>query len=296
MGGSLLALAQKAGARSIAVVGTGKNVGKTVVVRTICDALSKKMLRYGLTSVGRDGEAIDVTDANPKPRLPLHPGALIATAGDLLPSSPACEILDLSRLRNAAGEIVYVAVRQTADYEIAGPPTASGIRRAVQRLYELGASFVVLDGAVDRIAALAGAQHAIVVATGASNVTTIAEAVDEVRALVARLRVPLADPSEPGLFIEGSLAPADIARLLAARETRQVVVRDPTQIAVRGKAFLGIGSRLRLRCERPLDVIAVSVASIGRERYFEPRAFLDAVSVACGVPAFDAYAGTKAAA
>ncbi len=296
VGEALLDLARSSGAHSIAVVGTGKNVGKTVVVRTICDALSDAGTRYGLTSIGRDGEAVDVTDALAKPRLPLRRGALIATARDILPAFPACEIIGLSRTYSAAGPIVYAAVRQRAFYEIVGPPSASGIRVAVDRLFELGASFVVLDGAVDRVAALGGAGHAIVVATGASNSGTPAQAVDDVRALVARLRTPLADPDEPSLQVSGALIASAAAALIARGETRQVVVRDPTQIAIRGKAFLATAGRLRLRCERPLNVIAVTTASIGRDRYFEPRAFLQDVAVACGLPSFDAYAGKMVAA
>lgn len=296
IGESLLDLARSSGANSIAVVGTGKNVGKTVIVRTICDALSDAQTIYGLTSIGRDGEAIDVTDALAKPRLPLRPGALIATARDVLPAFPACEIVGLSRMYSAAGPIVYAAVRQRAYYEIVGPPSASGIRAAVQRLFGHGASFVVLDGAVDRIAALGGGGHAIVVATGASSASTPAQAVDEVRALVARLRTPRVDPSEPSLHVSGALIASAASALIAQGETRQVVVRDPTQIAIRGRAFLATAQRLRLRCERPLNVIAVTVASIGRGGYFEPRAFLHEVANACGLPSFDAYAGKMVAA
>jgi len=296
VGSELLALARRVGARSIAVAGTGKNVGKTVVVSTICEALRAQGTPYGLTSIGRDGEAVDASDARAKPRLLLHPGAVIATASGVLPATPAAQILDLSALASAAGEIVYAAVRQPAYYEIVGPPTASGIRATVRRLFELDAHFVVLDGAVDRIAALAGEQHAVVVAVGASNAGTPAEAISGVRALVARLQIPKVDPAAPALVIEGALTPSAVAKLIAAGETRQIVVRDPTQVAVRGKAFLALAGRLHLRCERPLAVIAVTVASIGRERYFEPRAFLEEVSRATGLPAFDAYAAKMVAA
>ncbi|GAC1388806.1 MAG: hypothetical protein NVSMB31_03550 [Vulcanimicrobiaceae bacterium] len=295
-GAELLKLAKQSACRSIAVVGTGKNVGKTVVVRSLCRALHKASVRFGLTSIGRDGEAIDATDGLAKPRLFLEPQTLLATARDLLPRSPASELLDTSSLASAAGPILYAAVRSPAFYEIAGPPTASGIRACIERLFDLGAEFVVLDGAVDRVAALAGMRHAVVVCTGASNASTPAQALDEVRALVARLSISQVDPGLPSISIEGALTAPAIAALIAARETRQIVVRDPTQIAVRGKAFLGIAGQLVLRCERPLHVVAVTVASIGRERYFEPRRFLHDVAEATGVPAFDVYAGAMVAA
>jgi hypothetical protein len=91
--------------------------------------------------------------------------------------------------------------------------------------------------------------------------------------------------------MEGALTASLAAQLAAARETRQIVVRDPTQIAVSGKAMIGIAERLDIRCERPLHVVAATIASIGRDRYFEPRAFANAVAQATGLPTFDVYAG-----
>jgi hypothetical protein len=117
------------------------------------------------------------------------------------------------------------------------------------------------------------------------------DAVDDIRALVLRLGVPAFDPHKPALKIEGALTAARAARLAAVREERQIVVRDPTQIAMHGKALLGMRGRLDVRCERPLRVVAATVASIGPDRYFEPRAFADAVAHATGLPTFDIYAG-----
>jgi hypothetical protein len=296
VGDALLDLARADGVRSLFVVGTAKNVGKTVAVRAICEAAARRGLRYGLTSIGRDGEAIDASDALAKPRLFLRPPAVVATARDVLPNHPASEILDISSMMTAAGPLVFARVRQPGFYEIVGPPTASGIRDAVRRLREFGTEQTIVDGAIDRVAALAGGDDAIVVATGASGATTPAEAVDEIAALVQRLRVPRFDAREPYLRIDGALTAPIAAALANAGETRQVVVRDPTQIALSGKALLGFAKRLRLRCERPLRVVAATVASIGRDRYFEPASFAAAVAEATGLPTFDVYAANRSAA
>jgi hypothetical protein len=106
------------------------------------------------------------------------------------------------------------------------------------------------------------------------------------------LRLPVADPVRPSLRIEGALTSAFAAQLIAVRETRQIVVRDPTQIALSGKAMIAAAERLDLRCERPLRVVAATIASIGRDRYFEPRSFANEVARATGLPSFDVYAGT----
>lgn len=293
---SLLNVARAHGRRVLFVVGTGKNVGKTVVVRALIERAARGGLRLALTSVGRDGELADVIDAMPKPRLFLQPGTIVATARDVLPRFPASELLASTPLQSAAGAIVYARVRQAGYYELAGPPTASGIRRVVDALDRFGCDQIIVDGAVDRLAALAGGDDAVVVATGAADATTPSAAADAVRALVAKLTIARFDPNEPFLRIEGALDAVNAARIAADADGRQIVVRDPTQIAFSGKAFLGFAQRLALRCERPLNVVAVTVASIGRERYFEPRSFARAIARATGLPVFDLYAATMDAA
>lgn len=296
VGEALLDLAGTGGCRSLFVVGTGKNVGKTVAMRAMAQAAAARGLIAGLTSTGRDGEAVDVADSQAKPRLFLRPGSVVATARNLLPEHPASEVLDITGWPSAAGPVVFARVKRAGFYELAGPPTASRVRECVNRLYEFGCDLAIVDGALDRVAALAGGGDAVIVACGAAAARTMEEAVDDAAALVLRLSIPMADAAKPSLRIAGALTSSLAARLAAAGEKRQVVVRDPTQIAMSGKSMLGVAQRLDLRCERPLRVIAVTIASIGRDRYFEPRAFAQAVARATKLPVFDVYAGTMASA
>jgi hypothetical protein len=296
IGEALLDLARAGGARSLFVVGTGKNVGKTVAMRAIGLAAARRNLIVGLTSTGRDGEAVDVSDSFAKPRLFLTPGSIVATARNLLPEHPASEVLDVTDWPSAAGKVLFARVKRAGFYELAGPPTASRVRECLGRFFEFGCDQAIVDGALDRVAALAGGGDAVIVSCGAGAANTMEEAVDDIHALASRLRVPEMDRAKPALRIDGALTPAIAAQLAAAREARQVVVRDPTQIAMSGKAMLGVARRLDLRCERPLRVVAATVASIGRDRYFEPRAFARAVALATGLPTFDVYAGTMTSA
>lgn len=293
-GDEMLQLALESGARSLFVVGTAKNVGKTVAMRAIYEAAVERGLTPGMTSIGRDGEAIDAGDAQAKPRLFLRPGTVLATARDVLPRSPASATLELSHLQTAAGSLVYVRVEHGAFYELVGPPTASGIREAVDVLGRF-TPFVIVDGAIDRIAALAGGDDAVIVACGAASANTMDDAVSEAAALVRRLRVPQYDGKREALHVDGALTPSLAAQLIAARESRAVVVRDPTQIVLGGKGAISALERLDIRCLRTLNVIAVTVASIGRDRTFEPHEFARAVSAAVALPTFDVYAAERAA-
>ena len=286
VGAAILELAVASNARSIFVVGIGRDVGKTTALRAIYEAASDAYKSIGLASCG--------IASNRKPRLWLKPNTVFVTARDALPRTPAVEIMRLSVLRAAGSALLYARVAAGGFYELAGPPTASGVREVADDLDALS-ELVVIDGAVDRVAALAGAQGAIVVACGAAAAKTMSEAVAEIAALVARLQVPRYDPDEPAIHLEGALTAASAAGFIAARERRQVVVTDPTQIALSGKAGSQALAQLRVRCRRPLRVIAATIASLAEERSFEPRAFARAVADATGLPTFDVYAGAQAA-
>jgi len=288
---ALLGRARAVGARSLAVVGTSKNAGKSVVVAALTEALWRAGEPYGLCSIGRDGEGADALNAAPKPRFFLRAGAQVATAASLVPRSPALEITAVTDERSALGPIVLARVRAPGFIEIAGPPSADALRRIAAALAADG-RFVAIDGAVDRIAALRDGDDAIVVAVGAAGAPTLDHAVDDVAALVARLRLPAFDPDRPFVFVEGALTAAAAAGFARAGEQRQIVVRDPTRVAFAGRAFAEVAARLDLRCERTLRPIACTVAPIGSERAFEPRAFARAVAERTGLPVFDVYAGT----
>jgi len=292
---TLLARARAAGSSSLAVVGTSKNAGKSVVVSALADALERSATPYGLCSIGRDGEAADALDGAPKPRFFLRPGATFATAVGLLPRSPAVEIVALTNERSALGTLALARVRAPGYIEIAGPPSASALRRIVRALANR-VPFVVIDGAVDRIAALRGGDDAVIIAVGAASAPSLGRAVDEVSALVARLRLPRCDCGDERdvVAIAGALTASAAAQYARLRERRQIVVEDGTHVAFGGRTYLELAAGLDLRCRRPLRPIACTVAPLGPERAFEPRAFARAVALATGLPTYDLYANTVA--
>lgn len=291
---ALVERARALGCTSLAVVGTGKNVGKTVTVASICGALERRCEHFGVVSIGRDGEEVDTLEGTSKPRLFFRPGALIATARTLLPSAPAVEIVAQTGERSALGSIVLARVRAAGYYEISGPPSVAGVHRVLELLRRSGAAFLVLDGAVDRLAVLTGRTDAIVVATGAASGTTIERVSRDAGALLARLRLPLFESRKPFYRVAGALTAGEARALAAARERRQIVVRDATRVAFGGALFLELSAYLDLRCEHALCPVATTIASIGPERFLEPRALLRAVADATKLPAYDVYAAACA--
>lgn len=293
-GHALLELARARGSRRIFVVGTAKNVGKTVAARAIYAAALATGLRVALLSTGRDGESFDAVDGVAKPRLFVRPGTVVATAAGALSAGFAAEVLEVLPLETAAGPVTIARIREAAHLELIGPPTATGVARTLERLDRL-ADVVIVDGAIDRVAALAGSGAAVVIATGAAAAATLDDATDAARILAKRLGIAVADAGAPAVSVEGALTASKAAPMIVARETRQVVIGDPTQFALAGRAADAALERLDIRCERPLHPIAATIASIGRGRSFEPLSFARAVAAATGLPAYDVYAGWRVA-
>jgi hypothetical protein len=294
VGKALLERARAGGHTGIAVVGTGKNVGKTVTTVAVYEVLCREGVVVGLTSIGRDGEERDVVEATAKPRLFLHAGTLIATAQSTLSPYPAVEIIQHMKYRSALGPIVLARIRVPGFYEIAGPAGADALQSVMRALRACGAAFTLLDGAVDRIAALREGEDAIVVATGAASDTVPARVVEEVKGLVGKLSLRSADTLRPILRVPGALHAGEAALLAQNGERRQILVRDATRIAFGGTLFLGLAAQLDFRCERTLYPIATTVASMSSKRFFEPVSFLQAVAKATGLPAYDVYAQATA--
>ncbi len=292
---ALYALATAA-ARSVVVVGTAKNAGKTTTFNALRAVAARRGVAIAVTSIGRDGEASDALDSEPKPRVRLAPGTIVALPAGLVPRTPALAILG-SGAESALGATVFARVVLPTTCEIAGPPTARAMRETIERLRALGIGPVFVDGAIDRVAALAGGDDAVIVATGAASGATLASVAAVAADTVARLMLPGRDPScerARVIVVAGALDARDAEELLADARDATVVVEDPTRIAVRGALFAKLRAGVDLRCERPLRVVACTTSPVGRDAALAPRALVAAVARATGLPTFDVVADLAA--
>lgn len=285
-----------AASRSVIVVGTAKNAGKTTAFNALRAVAQRRGVAIAVTSIGRDGEPSDALDVEPKPRVRLAPGTLVALAAGLLPRTPALAILETGA-PSALGATVFARVEIATTCEIAGPPTARAMRATIDRLRTLGTGPVFVDGAIDRIAPLAGGDDAVILATGAVSGATVARVAQVAAAAVQRLTLPGRDPAHERarvVQVHGALDARDAEALLADARDATVVIDDPTRIAVRGALFATLRATVDLRCERPLRVVACTTSPVGRDASLEPRALVEAVARATGLPAFDVVADLAA--
>lgn len=159
---------------SLALIGMSKNAGKTTCLNHIvADWQASGQTRHlALTSIGRDGEAEDILSGRAKPRIYIPAGTIIATAqGALQRCDPLLEILDLSNIRTAFGEVVLCRALSDGYVELAGPSTAEelDVITDLVRKQEPDCLFII-DGALSRRSqAGAGVSEAIILAVSAET-------------------------------------------------------------------------------------------------------------------------------
>lgn len=140
--------------QSLAIIGLSKNAGKTTCLNHIIAAWqdSAQTRPLALTSIGRDGETEDILNGSAKPRIYISTGTLIASAeGALQRSDALLEILELSNIRTALGEVIVCRALSDGYVELAGPSVAEeiGTIENLMRRHEPECLFII-DGALSR--------------------------------------------------------------------------------------------------------------------------------------------------
>lgn len=154
---------------TIAILGTGKNAGKTVALNEFINIASQNSIRIGITSIGRDGERQDIVTFTEKPPIFVPKGTFIATAEGCLQSfSTGYEIIDVTPFQTAMGRVVICEVVEDGYVEIAGPDSNSELKRVCGFMRDIGGDKILIDGALNRkTQASPAVADAVVLSTGA---------------------------------------------------------------------------------------------------------------------------------
>jgi len=171
--------------KSISIIGTAKNVGKTTTLNYMIN-IAKNKYKLGLTSIGRDGESKDEIFSTPKPRIYVEKGTIIATAKQCIFNSDITkEILIATNLKTPLGEILIIRALSDGFVELAGPSKNAELLEIKKILYDLNCDLVIVDGAVNRKSYAAPiVTDATILATGAAFSQDIGKVVNHTSHLV----------------------------------------------------------------------------------------------------------------
>ncbi|KAF0196292.1 MAG: hypothetical protein FD169_909 [Bacillota bacterium] len=187
-------LIKQARFRSVSVVGLAKNAGKTVTLNSIIKQSAGDAVLLGLSSIGYDGEKLDVLSRLAKPRIAVREGTLLATAADtILRATAGLEILAATDFITALGEVLLVRAREAGYVEVAGPDSLAEMRQCIEIMHNRGCELVLVDGALDRIGSAAPTiTEATIVATGAVAGGSLRKILTRTLHVVALFSLPIA--------------------------------------------------------------------------------------------------------
>lgn len=190
--------------KTISIVGMSKNSGKTVTLNHLIGEAMYEDITIGITSIGRDGEGEDVVTETEKPRIFVEDGTLVATAKEMLSLGDAnIEILQVTDYRTPMGNIVIGRVRNSGYIQVAGPQLLSEIRKVSEIMLNMGASFVIIDGALDRISSAdPKISEATILATGAVVSRDMGKTIEETSHTASLLGLEAIEDNEDRTIIK----------------------------------------------------------------------------------------------
>lgn len=252
---ALLDLAGLEGLESLALIGLSKNAGKTTILNHIISAwqASGQTRPLALTSIGRDGEKEDIVSGRPKPRIYIPSGTLIASASGALQRSDALlEILELTNIRTAFGEVVICRALSDGYVELAGPGATKEISVVsnILRKIEPDCLFII-DGALSRRSqARAGVSEAVILAVSAAT-SPVPEILAEKTAFALSLLQTPAISGKRRIDLVNAISENPTARGIVLNHGK----KQPEVVSILLPSLVGFGQEISKELHKNTDLL-----------------------------------------
>lgn len=195
--------------KSIGFVGTAKNTGKTTTALHVLAQARAAGLPTALTSIGFDGESLDHITGLPKPRYWVEPGDWVASAQTCLQGSTArFDTILPTGLSTILGEVQLARAASAGYALLAGPNRRVDLQQLLAQIRGLDVAVTLVDGALNRLAALTAADG-VVLSTGAAFNEQIAGLATHAAALEGLFHLP--EYAAPAALDAGRVALVDAA-------------------------------------------------------------------------------------
>lgn len=190
--------------KTISIVGMAKNTGKTVTLNHLIEEAIEENITIGITSIGRDGESVDLVTETEKPKVFVEENTIVATTTDVLPLGDAkVELIKVTDFRTPLGAIVIGRVKDSGYIQIAGPQRVKEAKEISQIMLQLGAEFVIIDGALDRMSSAApSVSEGTILSTGATLSRDMNKVIEETLHAVTLFKLPEVEDESTRCIIE----------------------------------------------------------------------------------------------
>lgn len=137
--------------KSLSIVGMEKNTGKTETFNYIIRQLDVRNKKVAATSIGIDGENIDLVTRTHKPEIYLPKESIFLTSEKHYREKLlSAEILDISKRKTALGRLVTAKVKMGGKVILSGPSTTAWLKENIEQLETYHPDITIVDGALSR--------------------------------------------------------------------------------------------------------------------------------------------------
>ena len=240
--------------QTMSIIGMSKNSGKTVTLNHILSMADEEEIPVGITSIGRDGERMDIVTETEKPTIYLTRGNFVATTTELLKLSDAVvEILEMTSYETPLGSVLLGRVKYDGYIQISGPQTLAESKVVLDKMLDYGARLSILDGAIDRkTSAAPEITQCAVLAAGASVHRSMTEVVKKTAYVASLFSLPVID-----------IHREEIADLFQ-RDSYAIISQDGSVKEIPLQTSLNAGKRIAAEFKKDSKIVVLSGALTGK--------------------------------
>ena len=177
--------------KSIATIGLEKNVGKTETMNYILKRLKNEGVVTAVTSIGIDGETIDIVTETAKPEIKIYEGMIFITSEKhYIKKRFQSEILDVSERSTALGRLVTARAIGEGKVLLSGPSNGTWVKNIIDEVLRKEVDCVLVDGALSRLSVGSPIiTEGIVLSTGAAVSINIKEVIKKTKHIINLLQL-----------------------------------------------------------------------------------------------------------
>ena len=276
--------------RTISIIGMAKNAGKTTTLNYLIRFLNRQKCKLALTSIGRDGESVDVVTKTEKPQIFVFKDTIIATAEKLLPLCDITkEIFATTDINTPFGKVVMARALSDGFVQLGGPSITTQIADLIKNL---PADKVLVDGAISRkTLANPSVTEATILCTGASFSQSMQKTIDETRHIVNMFTLPRFDDSKC-IHLEGAVSDTRLNDIIMTNKDLNgtcIVAEDPSKIFIKPATYEKLKiKKAVLAVKNPVRLVAITINPVAPYHAgYDPLEFLAKMREAVPIPVYD---------
>lgn len=164
--------------KSLSIIGTEKNTGKTETLNFILNELKNHDKKIAVTSIGVDGENVDIVTNTQKPEIFLKENTIFITSEKHFREKKlTAEIFDISKKSTSLGRLVIAKTKSNGSIILSGPSDTQWLKEIIQSMDNYAVDLTIVDGALSRKSlASPSVTEAMILNTGAAfsaNISTL---------------------------------------------------------------------------------------------------------------------------